>query len=197
MIRALCLIGGLSGAAGLSQAPEFTQQYLQRLAGQVDALTMVAKEFDAAALAAGKGREEALEEIAGSAFLAAHQADMRAMFARHARLSADLAILRGATPLERLTMPHRLADTQTLRAVWADYTPAMPISSAGAAAAGAGFLAGWAVFAAFLSALALPLRRKPAAQPAAPAKRRVDPPRLTSPVPPQPQAVPRLAGVRR
>lgn len=36
--RVLALAGGLSGAVGLSQFPEFSQQYLQRLAGQVDAL---------------------------------------------------------------------------------------------------------------------------------------------------------------
>ncbi|MBU0778826.1 MAG: DUF2937 family protein, partial [Alphaproteobacteria bacterium] len=35
MIRALALIGGLAGGAALSQYPEFSQQYLQRLAGQV------------------------------------------------------------------------------------------------------------------------------------------------------------------
>ncbi|MEM6728480.1 MAG: DUF2937 family protein, partial [Pseudomonadota bacterium] len=38
ILRIFALIFGLSGAASLSQFPEFAQQYLQRLAGKVDQL---------------------------------------------------------------------------------------------------------------------------------------------------------------
>lgn len=202
MIRALCLIGGLTGAAGLSQFPEFSQQYLQRLAGQVDALTVVSKDFDASALAAGLGREEALEQMTGSPFLEARQLDMRRTFARHARLTENLIILRAATPLERLALPHRMADPATVQAVWADFTPAVPLSVAGAASAGTGFVGGWAVFAGLLAAISLPFRRSRArSKPSTP---RREPgmkpdnsgPRLTAgPKPASP--VPRLSGVQR
>ena len=133
MRRALALCGGLLGAVVLSQYPAFNQQYLQRLAGQVDALTVVVKDFDASALAAGLGREAALEEMTGTAFLTARQADMRRTFARHATLADNLTALRAATPLARIAMPQRMADPATLSATWADFEPALPFSAPGAA----------------------------------------------------------------
>ena len=160
MIRVLCLVGGLAGAAGLSQFPEFSQQYLQRLAGQVDALTVVVKDFDASALAAGMGREDALEQMAGTPFLESRQVDMRRTFARHARLTENLILLREAGPLARLTQPHRMADPDTLAATWADFTPAVPVSVAGVVSAGTGFLAGWGLLAAILAAATAPFRGK-------------------------------------
>lgn len=191
MIRMLCLCGGLAGAAALSQYPAFSEAYLQRLGGQVDALTEVVQDFDASALAAGLGREEALQQMSGTAFLAGRQADMRSTFARHARLSDHLTVLQGATPLQRTLMPHRHADPETVMATWADFRPALPLSSAGAVTAGAGFVAGWAGLAALLGLLAAPFRRR------APV-RRVEP-QVTRP---QPRLVadntqPRLGGVRR
>ncbi len=201
MIRVLCLAGGLASAAGLSQYPEFSQQYMQRLAGQVEALTVEVKAFDAAALAEGMGREEALQDLSASAFQERHQADLRAMFARHARLADNLTALRTASPLQRIAMPHRLADGPTLQAVWADFTPAVPVSAAGAASAGVGFLAGWAGLAAALSAIAAPLRRLMRRKPARPRREpglRVNPP-VARPtlVAEAPHPMPKLAGVRR
>ncbi|MDX8353709.1 DUF2937 family protein [Cognatiyoonia sp. IB215182] len=159
MIRVICLIGGLAGAVGLSQYPEFSQQYIQRLAGQVDALTIEAKRFDDTALAEGMGREEALQALTGSDFLDRRQVDMRAMFARHARLSDNLLALRAATPLERLILPHRMVDGPTMQEVWGDFTPAVPVSVAGVAAAGTGFVGGWALFAVLIAGMVAPFRR--------------------------------------
>ena len=164
-IRTLTLAAGLLTAGLTSQAPEFTQQYLQRLAGQVDALALVARDFDASALAAGLGREEALSQMTGTDFLTSRQADMRRTFARHARLADHLASLRAATPLERLAMPHRLADTELARATWSDFRPALPLTAAGAVAGGTGFLAGAALTAALLKLLAGLLRRRPRTAP--------------------------------
>lgn len=201
MIRVLCLLGGLAGGAGLSQYPEFSQQYLQRLAGQVDALTEVVKDFDASALAAGLGREQALEQMTGTPFLESRQGDMRRTFARHARLAENLIVLRDAGPMARLTLPHRMGDTATLRATWADFTPAVPVSVAGAATTGAGFVAGWGLLAALFAALARPFRKS--AQPVR--KRRVREPVLRSDPPLNTPTLvatgdgkrPRLAGVQR
>ena len=49
IIKTLTLVGGMFGAATLSQFPEFTQQYMQRLGGQVDALSVVIQDFDPSA----------------------------------------------------------------------------------------------------------------------------------------------------
>lgn len=202
MIRALCLVGGLTGAVGLSQYPEFSQQYVQRLAGQVDALTIEVKRFDDSALAEGMGREDALQSLTGSDFQVLHQADMRMMFARHARLNENLIVLRAASPFARLTLPHRMADGPTVQQVWADFTPAVPVSVAGAASAGTGFLGGWAAIAALLALLTAPFRRRRAAKPHGPHRR--EPavklePSLARPtlVAETPSHIPRLAGVER
>jgi len=131
MIKTLSLIAGLGGAVTLSQAPAFSQQYLQRLAGQ----------------------------MTGSDFLVARQADMRSTFARHARLADNLTVLRAATPLARLALPHRFADTATLSNTWSDFSPSMPLTSAGAVASAAGGVTGWAAAYGLLSLLSAPFRR--------------------------------------
>ena len=94
MIRTLALAGGIAGAAVCSQYPEFAQQYLQRLAGQVDALEIVVTDFEASAMRAGLTRGQALGELTGTPFLADRQADMRRTFRRYAVLSDNLATLR-------------------------------------------------------------------------------------------------------
>ncbi|QCO54473.1 DUF2937 family protein [Pseudorhodobacter turbinis] len=156
IVRALALAGGISGAAALSQYPEFSQQYIQRLGGQVDALTLMVDEFDRSASANGLTRRAALDQMQGTPFLTARKADMERAFDRQARLSQNLTFLRLATPLERITMPHRMADRDTIRATWADFRPALPLTVAGAVAAALGFLGGWGA----VRLLLWPLRKK-------------------------------------
>ncbi len=145
MWRILAILGGVSGAVALSQFPEFSQQYLQRLAGKVDALTFVAAGFDATAGTNGLTREAALQAMTGSPVLEDQQADMRATLKLQGRLADNLAALRGAGPLERLTMPRRFGDGETLRATWADFKPALPATTEGAVSAGLGYVGGWAL----------------------------------------------------
>lgn len=196
------MIGGLTGAAGLSQFPEFSQQYLQRLAGQVDELSRQVKDFDQTALADGMGREDMLEAMAETPLVEGQVVMWRTTFARHARLTENLMILRDATPLQRLTLPHRMADAATVQAVWDDFTPAMPLNTAGVAATGAGFLAGWMIFGGLVGGVMMPWRgRKPHATPTpkrqAP-RAKVDPPVARPTLVAQiPDNRPRLAGVQR
>ncbi len=160
MWRILAILGGVSGAAALSQFPEFSQQYLQRLAGKVDVLTAVAAQFDATAARNGLTREAALAALTGSPILTDQQADMRATLALQARLADNLAALRAAGPLQRLTMPQRFGDAATLRATWADYRPAVPATTEGAISAGLGYVGGWFGVAAVLRLLGLFFRRR-------------------------------------
>lgn len=202
MIRVLCLAGGVAGAAGLSQFPEFSQQYLQRLGGQVDELSRQVKEFDATALQDGLGREEMLEAMAVVPLMQGQEAMWRRTISRHTRLSDNLIALRDASPIERMLMPHRMTDSETFQAVWQDFVPAVPVSTAGAAAAGIGFVGGWAIFAAVLGMLTTPFRRKKAkAKPAAKGQNtriKADPPvrRPTPAAQPQSHIRP-LSGAKR
>lgn len=147
-------------AVVLSQFPAFSDQYVQRLGGQVDALTQVAADFDRSAERAGLTRGEALADLSGSAFRDAHARDMQRVFDRLGRARSDLALLRAASPLERIALPHRLRDVDTLRATWGDFRPAVPVTSSGLLAAGFGFLLGWVVAGLLGRLFALPFRRR-------------------------------------
>lgn len=162
MLRILGVVGGLAGAAGLSQYPEFSQQYTQRLGGQVDALSQVVADFEASALRSGLTRTQAFDQMTGTQFLDDRQADMRRTFTRHVVLTDNLARLRGATPMQRLAMPHRLMDTETLSRTWDDYAPAVPLNAPGVVAAGAGFFGGWTLIAMLLALVGKLVRRRPA-----------------------------------
>ncbi len=165
MFKVLSIMGGLAGAATLSQYPEFTQQYMQRLAGQVDALTVVVNDFEVSAMRSGLTRSQAFAQMTGTPFLADRQADMRRTFARHAVLGDNLAELRAASPIQWLSMPQRLSDPETFANTWADFQPAAPLSVAGFVAAGFGGLVGWSLAAALLALIGRSLRRSKTAVP--------------------------------
>ncbi|WP_417269960.1 DUF2937 family protein [Celeribacter sp.] len=160
IFRVLTLVGGLFGAACASQFPEFTQQYTQRLGGQVEALGVVIADFDHSAQRADMTRDEALASMGGSVFMENRRRDMRRTIERHAALSEDQIALRTATPLQRLTMPHRVADTQLARATWDDFVPALPLSIEGLIAGFVGFLGGYLTIAGLLRLLAWPFRKR-------------------------------------
>ncbi len=159
MLKLLGLAVGIAGGVALSQFPEFSQQYLQRLAGQADALGQVAADFDASAQKAGLTRDVALTQLSGTTFLDYRQGDMRRVFARYSRISADLTLLRAAGPLERLALPQRFRDRETLSATWADFRLAVPVTADGLISAGIGFGAGWLVTGGILSLISRPFRR--------------------------------------
>lgn len=150
MIRILTFIAGLMGGVSLSQFPEFSQQYLQRLAGAVDELTRVVDDFDASAEGVGMSREQALAALSDGEFQRARQADMTRTIARQERLSGDLAALREASMMERALQPQRFTDTEIAAAAWEDFQPAVPVTSTGLIFAIAGFLMAAVLFGVFL-----------------------------------------------
>ena len=142
IVRTMALAGGLAGAVACSQFPEYSQQYMQRLGGAVDALGEVVADFDASAATAGLSRAEALAEMEGTAFLARRGADMGRTFTRFERLSTDLAVLQGNGPFMRAYYGSRLTDRDIARAAWSAYQPAVAVNFAGLVFAGAGFVLG-------------------------------------------------------
>lgn len=145
-LRVLTLAGGLTGAAGLSQFPEFSQQYVQRLGGAVDELSRFVDDFDADAAGLGLSRDAALAQLeAGGAMGAARADTMGRVIARHARLSDDLQALEAAGPFTRLHRVGHLGDAEITARVWQAFRPALPLTFEGVVFAGAGFLGGLAV----------------------------------------------------
>ncbi|MEM6322177.1 MAG: DUF2937 family protein [Pseudomonadota bacterium] len=143
MVRFIALAGGIAGAASLSQFPEFSQQYLQRLAGAVDELRALVIAFDAAAQAAGISRDAALAELSGSPFKTELQTTLAGQITRFEALSASYSALRAAEPLERLALFFRFNDPDLARRTWEDFRPGLPITRDGLFCAGLGFAAGW------------------------------------------------------
>lgn len=162
ILRALTLAGGLAGATATSQFPEFSQQYIQRLGGAVDALSGVVADFDSSAAAVGLSRADALAQMQGTDFLDRRRKDMTATFDRYARLQMDLDQLKSEGPFMRAYHMPNLTDPEIARAAWSDYQPAVPLNFAGAVFAAVGFVMGLAVLGVVLRILSWPFRRRPA-----------------------------------
>lgn len=153
------MAAGVAGAAVLAQFPEASTQYVQRLAGAVDELSVVVADFDRSAQSVGLTRQEALAQLGGSPFLDARNADMTRAIQRYETLSSDLTLLREAGPVERAVLLPARIDTEIGRRALGDFQPAVPVSASGAVFAGAGFLAGYGLLAGLLARL---FRRRPA-----------------------------------
>ena len=164
ILRAATLTAGLAGAAGMSQFPEYSQQYVRRLGGAVDELARVVDEFDRDAQTVGTTREQALADLAkGGAIGAERSATMSNTIDRHTRLSADLETLTGAGPFTRASQALRFRDSDVARRALENYKPAIPLTFEGAVFGGFGLLVGMTLFAALVWLVRLPFRR---AQPA-------------------------------
>lgn len=160
IVKALTLVGGLAGAGVLSQFPEFSQQYAQRLGGAIEALSQVVADFDASALAEGLSRDQALTEMTGANFVERRQADMRHTFARHDALLKAKATLDATGPFMRAYHLSKLTDSELMRQTAQIYQPAVPITFAGLTFAAVGFLAGLALASGALSLLRLVFFRR-------------------------------------
>lgn len=158
ILRTLTLVGGLCVGATSAQLPEFSQQYVQRLGGAVDALEQVVADFDTSAAAEGLSREAALTQMTGSAFVERRRADMERSFARYDDLRVGLREMQVAGPFMRA---YHMAefDTDIARAAWADFRPALPLTFAGVVFAAAGFVLGSLVLGTVLSVCRRTTRR--------------------------------------
>ena len=137
--RTLALAGGIAGSVSLSQFPEFSQQYLQRLGGAVDELSSTVEAVDKSAAETGSTREEVLEEQVEGHLRDALTAQVR----RYERLSADYEALVSARPAMRLLQIWRYTDAEIARRVWSDFQPALPLTLEGALCGLVGFVSGW------------------------------------------------------
>jgi hypothetical protein len=160
--KMIALVAGLSAGGALSQFPTFSQQYIQRLGGQIDALESVVADFDRTVEGLGLTREEALRPAEGPELLVGLQENMTQTLARLDRLQLDKQILDLSTPLERMTQPYRFTDTDTFRATWQDFRPGVQLGTEGFLAAGIGFAGGWLAAWGLMGAIMMLFRRRPA-----------------------------------
>ena len=145
-----------------SQAPEFAQQYRQRMGGAIDELGTVITHFDEDARRSGYDQDGALAAMArNDARLVRDQADsMRRTIERHDSLVASQAQMQTAGDVGRLFKLMQTADRDLAKATFDDYEPAVPTTVEALTIAGATFLAAY-LFMHGLGYLVRP-RRRPA-----------------------------------
>lgn len=159
ILRVLTTASALAGAAGLSQFPEFSQQYAQRLAGAVDELHHVIADFDADAAATDASREEALVALAASSQIGANRArTMASTIRRHRHLQADLEALQNAGPFRRASHIAHFRDMGIATRAMQDFRPALPLTFEGAVFAMAGLALGWILITSLIWLLRLPFK---------------------------------------
>lgn len=141
----LRLVAGLVFGFLFGQSAEFTQQYLQRLGGAVDALAAVVARFDASAGAEGYSRETAIRRLSQNPDRLAQRqgTDAAASIARYRSLRARYDELRRTAPILRPFAVISDPDMHVARGAAEDYRPAIPTTLDGLALTFAGFVAGW------------------------------------------------------
>lgn len=158
LARRFALAIGLFGAVFASQLPEYVQQYRQRLGGAVDELKAIVAEFDAESDRLSLSRDQGIARLRSNPDQLAQErgSDIEATAAREARLERQRDAFARSGPLSQYLALLEYLDGGLARRAYADFQPAVPVTSAGFIAGVVGFLGGWAA----VRALAWPLRRR-------------------------------------
>jgi len=154
----LALGFGLFCGVVASQAPEFAQQYRQRLGGALDELTSLVDQFSLDARDAGLDSAGAIAklEASGDQLVRDRGKAMEQTIARRDRLADQKTRMHQAGSFSRLIVLAQSYDAGIARRAWGDFEPAVPTTSEGFATAGAGALAGYGL----LRLLGAPFRRR-------------------------------------
>lgn len=146
VFRTLGLALGLLGGLIAAQAPEFAQQYAQRLGGAVDELRRQVAVLESDAQASGTTRDGAVDRLRTNPdqLVARRGEAAQADISRLARLSAQEQALASATsPLGKVVAMLRDPDVPVAQAAYQDFGPAVPTNADGLAAGLIGFLTAW------------------------------------------------------
>jgi hypothetical protein len=147
----VAFVMGLVFGFVLSQAPEFAQQYRQRLGGAVDELQRIIQQFDEDSRRSGYDRMAALRLMANNKEqLVRDQAGrMEEVIARHDRLRAQEIAFRNGGPFVRISAFILNFDRPLVERTVVAYEPAVPVTTEGLLLAGGGFLAAYLLLPAF------------------------------------------------
>jgi hypothetical protein len=156
MPRTVSIAIALFGAVAASQAPEFAQQYRQRLGGAIDEVRNAVTQFDQDAASNGLDRGGAIERLRGNVDpLAKARGDAAAGSAsRLERLTGQREAMNQSGAIGRILAIARDPDPQIARGTIETFEPAVPTTGEGVVVAGLGFLATYGL----LRLLARPFR---------------------------------------
>lgn len=144
MGRTVVIAIGVLLAAVFSQAPEFVQQYRQRLGGAIDELAKIVTAFEIDAKQYGLDRKAALEKLTGNSDPLAAQRGKRMTrtIGRYERLERQQKALETSGPVFRMVAFVRDFDTEVADGAYDDFEPAVPVTTEGILAAVVGFFLG-------------------------------------------------------
>lgn len=159
--RAIAILIALAAGFAASQAPEFAQQYRQRLGGAVDELARVIDSFNANAAASGTDQAGGLAIMARNdePLVRAQAVSMAVTIIRYDRLRNQQAALASDMPFTRLVAFMRNFDRPLVESTLRSYEPAVPATSEGVVFAVVGFLGVYLILG-FLGFLFRPRRRR-------------------------------------
>lgn len=145
LARRIAVAIGLLLAVVFSQAPEFTQQYRQRLGGALDELKRIVAQFDAEASAQSLSRDAGIARLRSNPdpLVQARGLDVESAVDRERRLDAQDRAFDAAGPLGRYWALVDGFDPELAAQAYAVYQPAVPVTAGGFAAAAVGFVAGY------------------------------------------------------
>ncbi|TCA68750.1 DUF2937 family protein [Rhizobium leguminosarum] len=101
--RIIAVVAGLAGGTVFSQAPEFVQQYRQRIGGAIDELRVIVEDFNAQAAEHHLDRQQALNAYAQSSddFLRDRGVSMQSTISRYETLLSQQLHLGTAAPVAK------------------------------------------------------------------------------------------------
>lgn len=159
--RMLTMVMAILGGLVFSQAPEFAQQYRQRIGGALGELKAIITRFDSEAGRNGLDREKALGLYSTSPqhFLQSQGDAMRYNFDRFNSLTEQNSELQQAQPMARPFIILRHPDPDLVANAWGSFSPGVPVTFAGIVWAGIGLVLGWLAAALFGTASLRAARR--------------------------------------
>ncbi|PDT26183.1 hypothetical protein CO660_29265 [Rhizobium sp. L9] len=142
--RIIALVAGLAGGTVFSQAPEFAQQYRQRIGGAIDELRVIVEDFNRQAAQHQLDREQALNAYAQSSddFLRDRGVSMQSTITRYETLQSQQLKLAAAAPVAKPFVLLSNADDVVFANTWRDFVLGVPMSFAGLVWGAIGFVGG-------------------------------------------------------
>ena len=142
--RTILVAAGIAGGVVTSQAPEFAQQYRQRLGGALQELRAVVEDFDADARNSDLSRAEALAAYRASAdeFLRDRGISIGKTISRYESLQRQSARFASWPEAAQPALLVGESDAELIAGAWNDFSPGVPVTMTGAVWAAVGFLLG-------------------------------------------------------
>lgn len=142
LTRAVTILFAAGGLSVFSQAPEFAQQYRQRLGGAVGELRTVVEDFDKDAANSNLTRRQALQQMVDSGTQLFHDrgVSMGRTVDRFEALIQQQSLMERAHPVTRPLFVLQTPDRKVLEGAWAQFEPAVPLNVPGLVYGGFGAL---------------------------------------------------------